>query len=380
MDYLQQITKTLEDQNTTFTDMKNALTARMDALENTEAKSRRPQVGQPGEKKSFSADPEVKAWNKFARTGDDAEIKAMASTTNSSADGGYAIPKQIDSKIEALVINSSPIRQIANVVQISTMDYHKLVNLKGSVANMVSETTARTATATPQFADVLIKPTEFYSFPQVTQPMLDDAFFDIASWLADEVAEEFARAEGSAFVAGTGSAFGQPTGFLNGPFTTAADSAGRPFGTVQYFPTGVSGALPGTNPTDFLLNVVYSIKAAYRAEAVWVMPKAVLNTISQLKDSAGRYIMTPMSSPTIPATIFGFKVMECEDMPPAAANSLSIAFGNFKRGYTIADRFGTRILRDSFSNKPYVGFYCTRRTGGALVNSEAIKLIKYSLT
>lgn len=59
-----------------------------------------------------------------------------------------------------------------------------------------------------------------------------------------------------------------------------------------------------------------------------------------------------------------------------AADAKAIAFGNFKRGYTIVDRIGTRILRDPYTNKPFVGFYTTKRTGGMLVDSQAIKLLK----
>jgi len=33
-----------------------------------------------------------------------------------------------------------------------------------------------------------------------------------------------------------------------------------------------------------------------------------------------------------------------------------------------------------FSNKPYVGFYVTRRTGAAVINSSAIKTVKFAAT
>ena len=73
-------------------------------------------------------------------------------------------------------------------------------------------------------------------------------------------------------------------------------------------------------------------------------------------------------------------VIEAEDMPDIGAASLSVAFGNFSRGYTVTDRHATRILRDPFSNKPFVHFYATKRVGGGIVNSQAIKLLKFSLS
>ncbi len=66
--------------------------------------------------------------------------------------------------------------------------------------------------------------------------------------------------------------------------------------------------------------------------------------------------------------------------PDIAANSLSIAFGNFQAGYVIAERSDTSILRDPFSNKPFVHFYASKRVGGALVNSDAIKLMKFAVS
>jgi HK97 family phage major capsid protein len=304
-------------------------------------------------------------------------MKALAITTSSGADGGYAMPKVIDQMIEDLVINISPIRQIAKVVQITTADYHKLVNLRGTAGSWVAETAARPATTSPTFADVAITPHDFYLNIQASQQMVDDVQFNAATWIAEQASTEIARAEGNAFILGTGT--NQPTGFLNGTPLATADGT-RAFGTLMYLPTGVAGGWPASNPADFLLNIIYSLKAAFRQNAKWVMNKATLAAISQFKDSSGRYVLTPMQSPTVPAMIFGFPVIEAEDMPGIAASAFPIAFGDFQRGYEVVDRVGTRIVVDPYSNKPYLGYYIVRRTGGAVVNSEAIRLAKFSVS
>jgi HK97 family phage major capsid protein len=189
--------------------------------------------------------PELKAFREYLRTGRHADEKALAGSTNSGADGGYAIPKAIDSMIEQLVVSMSPIRQIANVVQVGTGDFHKLVDLRGTASGWVAETAARPATTTAQFADIAIRPAELYANPQITQVLLDDAFFDASQWLVDSVAAEFARAEGAAFISGDGS--NKPLGFLTGTPVTTADGS-RAQGTLMYLPTGVSGAFPASNP------------------------------------------------------------------------------------------------------------------------------------
>ncbi len=353
-------------------------------IETLEAKAKRPVFGDDGKPVNEAEQEHKTAFNSFMRKGktdglSELEAKAYAWSTNSGADGGYAVPKVIDGMIDSLAVNISPIRAIAQVVQISTTDYHKLVNKRGTASGWVGETDERPATATSVLAD--IKPTmgELYANAQASQQMLDDVFFNAESWLASEIATEFARAEGAAFITGDGS--NKPTGFLHGSTAATAD-ASRAFGTIEHFATGTSAAfktLTGTvNPADDLFALVSKMKAAYRSGSKWVTNKALLFEIMAFKDYQGRYVFQPTSAPGMADTILGYPVVEAEDMPTKGAASLSLAFGNFNLAYLIVDRIGTRTLRDPFSNKPYVGFYCTKRLGGALINSEALKVLKFA--
>lgn len=375
MDFDAEILRAVNDGNKSLEDFKARIAGRLDALEFAEAKGRRPHVG------GLSAgDPETMAqldgFKTYIRTGDQREMKAAS--VGSGPDGGFAVPKVIDSMIESIAVNISPIRSIAQVVQISTQDYHKLVNIRGTSSSWVGETAARPATNTPQFKDVAPPMGEIYANLQATQVMLDDVFFNADQWLAEEAATEFVRAEGAAFISGTGIA--QPMGFLTNPVAATADAT-RAFGTLEYFATGASGAfktLSATvNPADDLFTLVSKLKAQYRKDAVWVMNKATLFQIMGFKDYQGRFVFNPATAPGMQDTLLGYPIVEAEDMPTIAANSYSMAFGNFSRGYLIVDRVGTRVIRDPFSNKPYVGFYITKRVGGSVLNSECIKLLKF---
>jgi hypothetical protein len=186
--------------------------------------------------------------------------------------------------------------------------------------------------------------------------MLDDALFDVEAWLANEIATEFARAEGMAFVKGTGT--NQPLGFLSSPTATTADAV-RPIGTLQTIGTGVAGAFPTTNPQDRLVDLVQSLRQPYRQGAVFVMNSATAAIVRKMKTADGAFVWQPNMVAGQPATLLGYPVIEAEDMPDVAANSLSIAFGNFKAGYIITERAETSILRDPYSKKPYVYFYAT---------------------
>jgi HK97 family phage major capsid protein len=366
--------------------IQNDMLAQKRLIEDMEAKAKRPHFGLDGKEVNQAEVEHKQAFNGFMRKGKvdglaDLEAKAYAWSTNSGADGGYAVPKTIDSMIADLAINVSPMRALSTVVQISTTDYHKLVNKHGTVSGWVGETDARPATATSVLAD--IKPTmgELYANPQATQQMLDDVFFNAEQWLATEVATEFARAEGAAFITGDGT--NKPTGFLAGATAATADGS-RAFGTIEHIATGTSGAwktLSATvNPADDLFTVVSKMKAAYRNGCSWVTNKALLFEIMAFKDYQGRYVFNPTTAPGVADTILGYPVVEAEDIAAKGAGSLSLAFGNFKQGYLIVDRIGTRVVRDPFSNKPYIGFYTTKRVGGALVNSEAIKVLKFAAT
>ena len=360
-------------------------------IETLEAKLKRPLVGGDGKPVDQAAEDHRKAFKGYMTRGDkydesgmqySAGLSIKSLSASSGPDGGFAIPKVIDGMIESLIVNVSPIRGISQVVQISTQDYHKLVNMHGSsLSGWVGEKSARTATGTPQFADVAPAMGEIYANPQATQQMLDDVFFNAEQWLADELALEFARAEGAAFISGTG--VNQPMGFLSGPAPVTTADATRAFGTLQYNGTGSSGAwrtVSGTvNPVDDLIVLASNLKAGYRQGARFVMNKATLFSTMGLKDYQGRYVYNPVTAPGVEDTILGYPITEAEDMPTySTASAYAIAFGNFHRGYLIADRIGTRVIRDPFSNKPYVGFYTTKRLGGCVLNSEAIKLLKFA--
>jgi len=313
--------------------------------------------------------------DRYLRKGLDAGDEVKSLSIGTPAAGGVAVPSEIDSVIDDTLKSISPIRAIASVVQIGTAHYRKLIAVGGVQSGWASETGQRTDTATPTFVEIVPPMGELYANPSATQAMLDDAMFDVETWLASEIATEFARNESVAFVTGTG--VNQPSGFLSAPTATADDTT-RPFGTLQYLATGVDGGFPATNPQDKIIDLVHSLRPPYRQGAVFVMNSSTLARVRKMKDNTGAFIWQPGLSADQPATLLGYPVYDAEAMPDVAVGSLSIAFGNFKAGYLITERSTTGILRDPFSNKPYVSFYAVRRVGGAVVNSEAIKLLKFA--
>ena len=194
---------------------------------------------------------------------------------------------------------------------------------------------------------------------------------NLEQWLSMKVADKFTRIENAAFVNGSG--VGQPRGFLTYPDGTTLP------GTIEQKDSGVNGgfATDGTGG-DVLLDVIYAMKQSYRSGARWVMPRGVTAEVRKIKDGQGNYIWAPGIAAGQPASLLGYNVVEFEDMPDLATGSLSMAFANFGEGYQIVDRQGIRVLRDPYTNKPYVHFYTVKRTGGDVLNFEAIKIVNFS--
>lgn len=308
----------------------------------------------------------------FVRTGAVLETKAFTGVTGEA--GGYAVPKEIDGVIDRMLTAASPIRAIANVVRVGSAGYRKLVTSGGAPSGWAAETAGRPVTDTPVLHEIAPPTGELYANPSASQAMLDDAAFEVEEWLAGEIAAEFARAEGAAFVKGSG--VDRPRGFLSGP-TAATGDAGRAFGTLQYLPSGAAGDF-GPGPDERLIDLVQALRAPYRQGASFVMNAVTLARIRKLKTADGAFLWQPSLAAEQPATLLGYPVVEAEDMPDIGAGSLSVAFGNFRAGYLIAERGETAILRDPYTNKPFVSFYATKRVGGCVSNSDAIKLMKFA--
>ena len=311
----------------------------------------------------------------YLRRGIETGLEQKALGSSSDPIGGFAVPRQIDAVIQKTLVAISPIRAIANVVQVGTANYRKLVATGGAPSGWVGYEAARPETTTETFTEIVPAAGDLYANPAVSQQMLDDAMFDIEHFLAEEIATEFARAEGMAFVKGTGTS--QPLGFLTSPQAATLDGV-RPLGTLQFIGTGNAAAFPATNPQDKLMDLVQSLRQPYRQGAMFVMNSTTAMAIRRFKTADNAYIWQPGLISGSPATLLGYPVVEAEDMPDIAAGSLSIAFGNFKAGYTVTDRNATSILRDPYSHKPYVHFYATKRVGGQVTNSESIKLLKFA--
>jgi HK97 family phage major capsid protein len=318
------------------------------------------------------------AFEGYVRSGDARRLHRLeekALSAGSGPDGGYLVPAETEAAVNRALKAISPIRAIAGIRQVSGSVYRRPFATGGADTGWAGETAARPPTDTPVLAELQFPTMELYAMPAASTSLLEDSIVNIDEWLAEEVRLAFAEQEGTAFITGDG--VNRPKGLLTYPTVANASWSWGNLGTIA---TGSAGAFPASNPGDKLLDLIYALKAPYRANGTFVMNRATQAAVRKLKDGQGNYLWQPGNAQGETPTLLGYPVAEAEDMPDMAADSLSIAFGDFSRGYLIVDRAGIRVLRDPYSAKPYVLFYTTKRVGGGVQDFDAIKLMKFGVS
>lgn len=336
-------------------------------------------VGRPNLSASAEAGAgEAKAVSAYLRHGDETGVRASALQTKglnaaTGADGGFLLDPQTSGRIAGLLRGAGTMRSLANIVSVQAGSYDVLVDRGDLGVAWATETGVASETAPPQFERISIPLHELSAMPRASQRLLEDAAFDVEGWLADAIAERFSRAENAAFVRGDG--VDKPRGFLSYATAPAAAAA---WGVIGYHPTGSAGGFGAADPANAIIDLVYSLGAKYRANATFVMNSKTAGTVRKMKDADGRFIWAEPTSREQPAILMGYPVLTCEEMPDIAPDATAVAFGDFRAGYTIAERPDLRILRDPYSAKPHVQFYAAMRVGGDVTDFSAIRLLKFS--
>jgi len=318
--------------------------------------------------------PHQKAFNAYVRSGDDEglrglELSGKSLSTAVNTDGGYLVDPATSDSVLSVLNATASIRSIASVVNVEATSYDVLVDQGDIGSGWATETSNLTETTTPTIDRITISLHELSALPKASQRLLDDSAFDIEGWLAGRIADRFARAEADSFINGDG--IDKPKGFLA---HTSVDNDVWTWGNLGYVPTGADGDVTA----ESIIELVYALGAAYRANASFVMNSKTAGLVRKLKDNDGRFLWTDGLAAGQPAVLMGYPVLIAEDMPDAAVDANAIAFGDFAAGYTVAERPDLRILRDPFSAKPHVLFYATKRVGGDVSDFSAIKLLKFA--
>jgi HK97 family phage major capsid protein len=298
------------------------------------------------------------------------EVKAFFEGSN--VDGGYLVPADVQSRILKRLYETEPMRALANVVNTASDVVKFTLDDDDTLScGWVSENATRAKTASGKIAEIEIPIHELYAQPAATQRFLDDAINSPESWISNKIIDKITRTENAAFISGDGN--GKPSGLLSYSAWGTAGQYER--NKLEDVTTAGSNVIAG----DDLIGLQGALLEGYQPNAKWLMHRKIFANICTLKGTDGQYLLNPLLLWSGPKgmTILGKEVVLGGDMPADLVdNDLAILFGDFKEGYTIADRMGIRVIRDNITEKGFVLFYTTKRTGGAVTNFQAIKRLK----
>lgn len=323
----------------------------------------------PGSSATFSkADGEHKAaFMQYLKKGRESkllELECKSLSASNDTDGGFLVEKQISQQIIKRIATSSAMRKLASVESISTDVLDVLEDTDTTDAGWVTETEIRKETKSPKFGKKFIRVHEIYAQPHATQRLLDDSRINLEKWISEKVADKFAAVENNAFLYGDGK--NKPKGLL---FSSSSHNTVKEVQTLDSHSISV----------EDIMNLYYSLPTEYAANATFLMHRNTLQLLRGLKcPKTGHYLWSPGLADKAPDTLLGAPIMECQDMPLADKDALPIVFADFKTAYRIVDRTGIRMLRDPFTEKPFVKFYATKRVGGDTINHKAVKILKMS--
>lgn len=337
---------------------------RIKEVETKAAKLDMPPLSLSDNEKKLSLERKA-AWDKANRKGPDKlseeerklilpdERKVLIESDDTL--GGYLTIPEFERDIVKDIVDMSPFRSVARVVNIGKGSY-KVRKRTGTFSAVWGEETSNpdeTTGLTYGMKEIFAR--DLLARVDISRSNLDDSEYDMEGELRAEAAEQFAVAEGTAFIEGSG--LKEPEGILTNSDISAVNSGDG-----------------STLTADGLIDLWAALKTAYARNAVFLLNRATLAVVRKFKDGEGNYLWQPGLAQAVPNTILGSPYVEMPDMPDVAGSAYPVAYGDFRRGYRIVDRMIMQILRDPYTSGPTVVIFKPyRRVGGQVVQAEAIK-------
>ena len=338
-----------------------------DALDKKEMKAKRKMVADSKEPKSeLEAETKMatKAMFKAMAMGEGSlsgkEQKALSTLDNTQA--GYLAPNEYVQELIKDIVEVSPVREAARVIETERKSVEIPRRTDESEALWVGEKQDNQEKTNSQYGLEEIPTHKLTAITAITQEMIEDAVFNMENEVNADLTEQFAKAEGKAFI--QGDANRKPEGILTNSDVEAIDAEESTAGTLD--------------DADDLIDLVYAPKTSYRQNGVFMINRNTIRDVRKLKDDDGQYLWQPGIAGLAPATILDQPYVEAPDMPDVETGATPVVYGDFERGYYIVNRIMMEMLRDPYSRKTegIVEFMARMRVGGQVVLPEAIKKLE----
>ncbi len=322
-----------------------------DKINNIQTVLARPELGNDNNNIEYKA-----AFGDYLRKGNMNSL-IQKSLSSAAGEGDVLLVPTLYSKIVGEIKARSPMRQLASIETISTNALDVVIEDGKFTSGWIGDAERREDTETPKLKQKRILVHELYAQPKATQALIDDSAIQIEDWLVKCLINSFIKIENAAFINGSGEK--QPKGILHDDHKIKNIDVGD------------------IKLQDLLLNLINDLDEEYLTNASFLMNRTTLSAIQQLKDETGRFIWQQTFTESLSHTIFGIPVVCCAEMPSIEVGKCAIAFGDFDSAYKIVDRSGVNIMRDQYTEKPFVKFYTVKRVGGDVVNPEALRFAKF---
>ncbi|MFB1050537.1 phage major capsid protein [Paraliobacillus sp. JSM ZJ581] len=297
-------------------------------------------------------------WNAMRSKAPTQEVMNSLSVGTDS-EGGFLVPDEFERTLVQTLEEENVFRQLAKVVKTSSGDRKiPVVTTKGSAAWL--DEGEEFGESDSAFGQTSIGAYKLGTMLKVSDELLNDSVFNLENYISTEFARRIGAKEEEAFLVGNGE--GKPTGIFNA-------TGGAELGVTAGSATAITA--------DEIIDLVFSLKAPYRKNAVFIMNDATVKAIRKLKDGQGQYLWQPSLTAGTPDTLLNRPIYTSAYAPTIASGVKSIAFGDFGY-YWIADRQGRSFkrLNELFATTGQVGFLASQRVDGKLILPEAIKVLQ----
>ena len=290
--------------------------------------------------------------------------------------GGVTVIPFLDSMIDKLIREFSPIRSMASVSTISTDKWEQLKMTQANGAlweKDMADFTNQTKNNTFDKLNILIN--NLHSIAIFSDDLINDSAFNIVGEILQSIAEDYALTEGVSFWTGDG--VGEMSGILNAPVVGSGKGG---FDEIERIETGTSNVWK----FEDIYNLIYSIKLPYESGAEFKSNRLGIAELRKLRSDSGAgagtgdFLWQPSGIAGQPATIAGFPITQAPELTstPLIDNAEGLVFGNFRKGYKIIDRMGVAVLRDNLTQYPNIAYKTKKRMSGAVQKGEALKILK----
>ena len=274
-------------------------------------------------------------------------------------EGGYTVPDEFENQLIEALQEENIMRGLVHVISTSSGDRKIPLVTNYGTASWIEEE-AQIPESDVAFNQITLGAHKLATAIRISQELLNDSAFDLASFIAHEFQRRAGAAEEEAILSGDGSH--KPIGLLH-------DTLGAQVGVTTASATAITA--------DELIDLQHSLKSGYRRKAAFIMNDAAIKAIRKLKDGQGQYLWQPSIREGVPDMILNTRVYMSNYMPLVEAGNKVILYGDYSY-YWLADRTGRTLqrLNELYAMTDQVGFKLTERLDGRLILPEAVKVLK----